>query len=514
MALVDPNIAMSYRGIELPNQLAQYGQVQAIQNAQRQNKLADLQMAEYERARAEEEGVRNYLSGADLADPTVRAGLARFGKTGLGYSKALAEQETAGLTRQKTQLEVDAKKFENQNKQLDFVWNGIGAAATSQNAIDYITQGVKNGTLSMAQGSAEIQRLQNISQDDFRKYKIEKVLNVLDAKEKLAQFAQTTKDTDLGGVIQRQIYDAQGMPIGAPQQLRKTPTISDVTAQGNLALAQKRLAFEQANPGITVQQLENGDLVGVNNRTGQAMPITMGGAAPAVALASNAFSPRLPPTAAPAVTQAIPGMPSVLDQRAPVAPVAAAPAAPMAGTPLRGKGTAMTQEQQKSAMFGASMLQAQNVIQDVASRGTYKSAIVPGVLEGLAKLAPFGVGDAAANAIESTFRIDPTGLIGPDVDQQKLAQAQVAFATAYLRSTSGAAFGPPEVANTIKEFFPLRGEGDSVIKQKEEARDRAVEGMAMGSNREGRVYMDKYRKPNATNVITNPQFPGFSIRGR
>jgi hypothetical protein len=183
----------------------------------------------------------------------------------------------------------------------------------------------------------------------------------------------------------------------------------------------------------------------------------------------------------------------------------------MAGTPLRGKGTAMTQEQQKSAMLGASRLQAQNVIQDVASRGTYKGAIVPGVLEGLVKLAPFGVGDAAANAIESTFRTDPTGLIGPDVDQQKLAQAQVAFATAYLRSTSGAAFGASEVANTIKEFFPLRGEGDSVIKQKEEARDRAVEGMAMGSTREGRAYMDKYRKPNATNVITNPQFPGFSV---
>jgi len=130
-----------------------------------------------------------------------------------------------------------------------------------------------------------------------------------------------------------------------------------------------------------------------NKRTNIATPVIVGGApvAPVAAPAvNNAFSPRVP--TAPAVTQAIPGMPSVLDQRAPVAPVAAAPATPMAGTPLRGKGTAMTQEQQKSAMFGASMLQAQNVIQDVASRGTYKGAIVPGVLEGLVRLAPFGVG--------------------------------------------------------------------------------------------------------------------------
>jgi len=97
---------MSYRGIELPNQLAQYGQVQAIQNAQRQNKLADLQMQEYERARAEEEGVRNYLSGADLASPETRAGLAKFGKTGLAYGKALTEQETAGLTQRETKFKV------------------------------------------------------------------------------------------------------------------------------------------------------------------------------------------------------------------------------------------------------------------------------------------------------------------------------------------------------------------------------------------------------------------------
>jgi len=98
---------MSYRGIELPNQLAQYGQMQQIQAAQRQNRLADAQMAEYERARAEEEGLRNYLSSADLASPETRAGLARFGKTGLGYSKALTEQETAALTQRETRFKVE-----------------------------------------------------------------------------------------------------------------------------------------------------------------------------------------------------------------------------------------------------------------------------------------------------------------------------------------------------------------------------------------------------------------------
>jgi hypothetical protein len=523
MAL-NPNISLAVRGVELQDPLAQYGKFAAIQGAQQQNQLAQMQMQEYERTRAEEEGLRNYLSSANLTDPAARQGLMKYGKTGFAYGAALSAQDKAALEQEETRgkiakakTETEASTFDLQNKKLNFVLQSVGNSSTPQDAISYINKGVKEGYISMAQGTAEIQQLQNMQPAEFAQYKVGHLVRTLGALDQLNQSKQTTKDTDLGSFIQRQNYNAQGQPIGAPERLPKTPSFSDVTAQGQLQLAKDRLAFERANPGITVKETEDGTLVGVNNRTGVAMPITMGGgaapAAPAAAPVSNQFSPRLPPTAA--VAPAIPGMRSVLDQAAPAAPMAAGvPAAPMAGTPLRGKGTAMTQEQQKSAMFGASMLQAQNVIQDVASRGTYKAAVVPGVLEGLVRLAPLGIGDAAANAVESAFRSDPTGLVGPDVDQQKLAQAQVAFATSYLRSTSGAAFGPSEVANTIKEFFPLRGEGDAVIKQKEAARNRAVEGMAMGANQAGRAYMDKYRTPSATDVITNPQFPGFSIGGR
>jgi hypothetical protein len=101
----------------------------------------------------------------------------------------------------------------------------------------------------------------------------------LDAKEKLAQFTQTTKDTDLGGVIQRQIYDAQGMPIGAPQLLSKTPTFSERTAAGNLALSQSQEAWKRANPGYDIQATETG-LVGVNkNNPRDVVPISLNGQA-------------------------------------------------------------------------------------------------------------------------------------------------------------------------------------------------------------------------------------------
>jgi hypothetical protein len=107
-------------------------------------------------------------------------------------------------------------------------------------------------------------------------------------------------------------------------------------------------------------------------------------------------------------------------------------------------------------------------------------------LSGIAALAPLGVGDAAVNAIQATFRADPTGFVGPDKNQQKLAQAQLGFAIPYLRQTSGANFGAKEVADTIAEYFPLRGESDEVAKQKEASRNRVIEGMKAVSGRGAR----------------------------
>lgn len=103
MAL-DPSIALGVKPLELPNQLAQYGQIQQIQGAQQANQLNQMKMAEYERARGEEEGIRNYLAGGgDVRSPEARG---RFGKTAIEYSKALAEQQGAD-----TKLIVDRTKM-------------------------------------------------------------------------------------------------------------------------------------------------------------------------------------------------------------------------------------------------------------------------------------------------------------------------------------------------------------------------------------------------------------------
>jgi hypothetical protein len=153
---------------------------------------------------------------------------------------------------------------------------------------------------------------------------------------------------------------------------------------------------------------------------------------------------------------------------------------------LKSESEPLTEFQGKAVLYGSSMLQANNVINSLATEGTTKGAVVPNFLSGIAALAPLGVGDAAVNAIQATFRADPTGLVGPDKNQQKLAQAQLGFAIPYLRQTSGANFGAKEVADTIAEFFPLRGESDDVAKQKEASRNRVIQGMKSVSGRGAR----------------------------
>lgn len=116
MAL-DPNIALQVRGIELPNQLAQYGQLASIQNAQNQNALAQYQLASAQR---EQESI-NALNEAykSAYDPktgaidvnTLRKNLSTggFGSKLPGLEKTLGELQKQKLEAQKLEGEVKAQ---------------------------------------------------------------------------------------------------------------------------------------------------------------------------------------------------------------------------------------------------------------------------------------------------------------------------------------------------------------------------------------------------------------------
>jgi type II secretory pathway pseudopilin PulG len=250
MAL-DPNIALGVRQIELPNQLAQYAQLSQIQSAQNQNRMAEMQLQEYARARGEEEGLRNYLAKGDLSTPDARKGLFQFGKTGREYIKTLTEQEAAALTAKNVQSQIDEREFGTRKKKLDFAWSSVGSAPTPQDAIAKINEGVKTGVFDMKTASAELQQLQNMTPEQYQQYRVQKVMGILDAKDKLGFMLPKVARQDIGGSIvsiqDNPALPGYGLPI-AGAAIKKTATagdlLTDARAKENIQISRTKMERE------------------------------------------------------------------------------------------------------------------------------------------------------------------------------------------------------------------------------------------------------------------------------
>ena len=334
---IDPNIAMGYRGVELQNPLAQYGQIAAIQNAQNQNALAQFQLGS---ARRQEE-VQNALSDAyqrsinpdtgQLDQKMLISNVARSRAASMlpEIQSKLLESQTKQATLDKTTQETEAGKFKLTQDKLNYGLKSLGDSPTPQEAIKKLNEGVTKGYFDFSTAAAEAQKLQSMTPEQYKQYRIEKVLGLVDAKDKLGFMLPKNVRQEAGGKIltiqDNPMLEGYGKPI-AGMDITKTATISDITGQGQLNLAREKFAFEQANPGMTIQEDANG-LLAVNNRTGVAIPVVYGQAgfqpAPAAAPAAGPSVMRQQGAGMPGQrTPAIPGMTSVLDQTA-------APAAPM-----------------------------------------------------------------------------------------------------------------------------------------------------------------------------------------
>jgi len=99
MALVNPNIAMAYRGIELPNQLAQYAQIEQIKSGQRQGEVADMQMEALRRDRDALSQIQAAIVAkggppdlAAAADAMIKSGKPEYLTQGLAIRQKLADQ--------------------------------------------------------------------------------------------------------------------------------------------------------------------------------------------------------------------------------------------------------------------------------------------------------------------------------------------------------------------------------------------------------------------------------------
>lgn len=107
---LDPSIILGARPAQID--FAQLSPVNSLMSAMKMKQLGQ-ESDEYERARTEEQDLRNYLAAKpNLSNPEERKNLLGYGKTGATYAKNLSEQDTAALTQKETQFKVQKARKE------------------------------------------------------------------------------------------------------------------------------------------------------------------------------------------------------------------------------------------------------------------------------------------------------------------------------------------------------------------------------------------------------------------
>lgn len=126
---IDPNIALGVRPLELPNQLAQYGQVAQIQNAQNQNALAQYQLATAQR---EQESVnalnQAYAKAYDPKTGQINPAALRqsLATGGFGSKLPAVEKGLLELGKLKTETQsAEIKLLEDKLKQSRGLLEGV-----------------------------------------------------------------------------------------------------------------------------------------------------------------------------------------------------------------------------------------------------------------------------------------------------------------------------------------------------------------------------------------------------
>ena len=182
MATIDPNIALGFKPIQIENPMNRYAALSQIQNNEQANQLNAMKMQEMQRAFNEEEGVRNYLAKTDLNTPEGRAGLNQFGKTGLGISKILTDQQQSVATLKKTNVETTGLEYKQKIEKMNKALADIAALNSPQDALAGIKRHLASGDIDQAKADQLVQSIQQAP--NFSTWRKTTLFNILDAKDR------------------------------------------------------------------------------------------------------------------------------------------------------------------------------------------------------------------------------------------------------------------------------------------------------------------------------------------
>ena len=145
------------------------------------------------------------------------------------------------------------------------------------------------------------------------------------------------------------------------------------------------------------------------------------------------------------------------------------------GQPLAG-GKPLTESQGNATAFGIRMKESNQLLNNLEKQGVKDTGITRATVGGIVGMTPF-VGEKMQQSVQSSMNVLPGALGGPSAQQQETDAARKNFVTAVLRKESGAAISPSEFYTESQKYFPQPGDSDSVVKQKQHARETAIRAM-------------------------------------
>lgn len=303
---VDPSIALGVKPLQVADPLAQYAQIAQLQGFQNQNQVAQMQL---EKARQNERYLANMREAIiNNGGPTDMEMAAKFMATHPSDPNAQA----AGL--QMLQAQQELKAFNSKYNPSTRATGGFGGGAPSGelgsgtfgiaqppmqapmrapvNALAPQTAPSSNALLdtnALRQELFDLSQFPNVPQAKVRASIIQKQLEEASKAFVVPNVGLVTgagKTIVASGMaptdIKRLTAERDALPVGDPNRRLYDQAISDIgatarVAQQRLAFDQSKFAWEKSNPGYELKQAEDGTFYGVNKRTLQAVPVTVGG---------------------------------------------------------------------------------------------------------------------------------------------------------------------------------------------------------------------------------------------
>ena len=193
---IDPSIPLQVQGLKLESPVNQLTMMNEA-----------LKYGEMSRSVEEQNKLNEYLrSGADLSSAEGRRGLVNYGKTGLGYAKALNEQDLSAANLKKTNVETGAAEFKLDKDKLDKAITDIANHPDAQSAFADIQKRKLAGELPADKADFLINQLKSMP---YEKFQITQVKNLLGAKDKITLEEQARHNRTNEGIAGGHLAVAQ-----------------------------------------------------------------------------------------------------------------------------------------------------------------------------------------------------------------------------------------------------------------------------------------------------------------